>query len=212
MIPLLQDMKLFEEDAILLASRKIAGLSGDIRKAFQICRAAAELVLQKWESESEPQDLKKITFPTVRISDVQKASRESFNVGLSIATSFLRPFQALLLISLASLYRTTGRETGFDIVDIMTKMEAIAGSSGDPQYNPPPSFGETIHLLNSLGESNLVGLKTDKSSLVSFRASRGGSGGAWPVVRMLVQEGELLRGFKKTPHKSLFEKNLPSIF
>lgn len=143
-------MKIFEDDALLLAGKKIAGLSGDIRKAFQICRDAAELVLQKWESDEGKQDGQ---FPTVRISDVQKASRQSFNTGLTIAASFLTPFQALLLISLYSLYRSTGRENGgFDIKDIMIKMDAIAGASGEEQYLPAPNFSETIHLLNSLGE------------------------------------------------------------
>lgn len=91
--------------------------------------------------------------PIVRIGDVQKASRASFNMALLTAVSFSTPFQALLLVTLAALGRSTGRETGgFDIKEIMTKMEAIAGSSGDLQYSPPPSFGETIALLNQLGE------------------------------------------------------------
>jgi hypothetical protein len=69
------------------------------------------------------------------------------------AVSFLSSFEALLLVSLAALRRSTGRELGgFDIQDITTKMEAVASGSGDPQYNPPPSFKETTELLNRLGE------------------------------------------------------------
>jgi hypothetical protein len=91
--------------------------------------------------------------PIIRIGDVQKASRASFNMALLTAVSFSTPFQALLLVTLAALGHSTGRETGgFDIKEIMTKMEAIAGASGDLQYSPPPSFGETIYLLNQLGE------------------------------------------------------------
>lgn len=132
----------------MFAAKKTAALSGDIRKAFQICRAAAELVLQNYEADKENQPI-----PTVRISDVQKASRESFNMAVVTAVSYSTSFQALLLVSLAALLRSTGREVGgFDIKDIMMKMEAIAGASGDHQYSPPPSFGETIRLLNRLGE------------------------------------------------------------
>jgi origin recognition complex subunit 1 len=142
---------------VLFAAKKTAALSGDIRKAFQICRAAAELVLQNYEADKENQAEEAMALPTVRISDVQKASRESFNMALVTAVSFSTSFQALLLVSLAALCRSTGREIGgFDIEDIMMKMEALVGASGDPQYSPPPSFGETIHLLNRLGEVSLV--------------------------------------------------------
>lgn len=126
-------------------------MSGDIRKAFQICRGAAELLLRRIDADKENAPTGK--YPTVRISDVQKASRESFDSALVTAVSFSTPFQALLLVSLASLCRTTGREVGgFDITDIMMKMEALSGSFGDPQYAPPPAFGETIQLLNRLAE------------------------------------------------------------
>lgn len=125
-------------------------MSGDIRKAFQICRGAAELLLQRGqEAGSEAQS----SHPKVRVSDVQKASRESFDSALVTAVSFSTPFQALLLVSLASLCRSTGREVGgFDMTDILTKMEGLSGSSGDPQYAPPPTMGETIQLLNRLAE------------------------------------------------------------
>ena len=113
-----QNCTMFEDDSILFAAKKTAALSGDIRKAFQICRAAAEQVLQNFEAEKENKHQAKKDFPKVRISDVQKASRESFNMALVTAVSFATSFQALLLISLASLRRSTGREVGgFDIKD-----------------------------------------------------------------------------------------------
>ena len=128
-------------------------MSGDIRKAFQICRGAAELVLRRSEDETENRQKSAKSYPTVHISDIQQASRESFDSALVTAVSFSTPFQALVLVSLASLCRTTGREVGgFDITDIITKMESIVGSVGDPQYAPPPSFGETLQLLNRLAE------------------------------------------------------------
>jgi hypothetical protein len=100
-------------------------LSGDIRKAFQICRSAAELVTQKFEDNlvidggHAP-----VLYPKIRIGDVQKASLDSFNIALTAAVSFSTPFEALLLVSLAALSRATGREIGgFDIKDILGKME-----------------------------------------------------------------------------------------
>ena len=145
-------MTIFEDDAIKFAAKKTAALSGDIRKAFQICRAAAERVLNDSTGDDIPRDETRKP-PVVRIIDVQRASKESFSTALLNAVSFSTSFQALALVSLASLCRTTGREFGgFDIKEIVVKMAALANSSGDPQYSPPPSFGETIHLLNRLGE------------------------------------------------------------
>ena len=77
-------------------------------------------------------------------------------MALVAAVSFSTSFEALLLIALAALRRTTGREVGgFDVQDILVKMEAIASASGDPEYSPPPAFGETLELINRLGEVRL---------------------------------------------------------
>lgn len=150
----LQDFDFFEDDAILFAAKKTAALSGDIRKAFQICRVAAESVTQKFEKEEEDQSKSLSTaHPKIKISDVQKASQESFNKALVTAVSFCTPFQALLLIALASLCRATGREVGgFELQDVLTKMEAMANGSGDSQYARPPNVNETLQLVNTLGE------------------------------------------------------------
>ena len=95
--------------------------------------------------------------PIVRISDVQKGSRSSFNTALVTAVSFSTPYQALLLVTVASLGRSTGRESGgFDIQEILLKMESLCGAFGDVQYAPPPTFGETLGLLVQLGEVSNV--------------------------------------------------------
>lgn len=137
----------FEEDAIMFAARKTAALSGDVRKALQICKSAAEAVLTELEFGTRDAG------PVVRIRDVQRVSREWFSSVLSKAVSLSTPFEALLLVSLASLTRTSGREIGgFDITEVMTKVESVAAGSGDLQYMPPPTFGETVDILNRLGE------------------------------------------------------------
>ena len=150
---LFQDFKFFEDDAILFAAKKTAALSGDIRKAFQLCRSAAQLVTQRYEQKQEKEGKLALSHPTIRIGDVQKASLESFNMAMVTAVSFAAAYEALLLVSLAALCRATGREVGgFDIKDILTKMEALANATGDSQYIPAPSFEETIRLLTRLGE------------------------------------------------------------
>ena len=39
----LNRLKVFDQDAIQLCSRKVAAVSGDVRRALQMCRRAAEL-------------------------------------------------------------------------------------------------------------------------------------------------------------------------
>ena len=41
------NLKVFEHDAILLAARKVAGVSGDARRALDICRRATEIAQEK---------------------------------------------------------------------------------------------------------------------------------------------------------------------
>ena len=148
--PLQNAPAVFDKDAILFAARKTAAVSGDVRKALQICKSAAEAVLMEMESEAGSS----VRRPEiVRISDVQKITRESFSSVISKAVSNSTPFEALLLVTLASLSRTSGRGTGgFDMKEVMTKMESIAGGSGDLQYTPAPTITETIDMLHRLGE------------------------------------------------------------
>lgn len=200
----------FEDDAILFAAKKTAALSGDIRKAFQLCRSAAELVTQRFDHSRALKRSISPLHPKIRISDVQKASLESFNMAMVTAVSFSASYEALLLVSLASLSRATGRDVGgFDINDIVVKMEALANASGDSQYVPAPSFEETIRLLTRLGEMNLVDLQTLKSSSVSFRQTQGGSGGAFPMSSLAIDELTISKGLKNTTHHELALKNLP---
>lgn len=147
--------------------------------------------------------------PLVRIPDVQRVSREASDSGLSKAVAQSTPFEALLMISLASLSRSTGRENkGFDIEEIMMKMEAVSGGFGEDQYTPPPRFEETLFLLNRLAESQIVHLETPTNASMSFRSSLTGMGGAWPIASMLMDETNLLLALRGTKHNELAQKYL----
>jgi Cdc6-like AAA superfamily ATPase len=145
-------MKVFDEDAIVFASRKTAVLSGDVRKAFQTCRSAAEMVLARFKEGSKQNNTSQ-ELPLVRIPDVQRVSREASDSADTKAVALSTPFEALLIVTLASLGRCTGRERkGFDVEEILAKMESIAGALGEKQYTPAPSLPELLFLLNRLAE------------------------------------------------------------
>jgi origin recognition complex subunit 1 len=152
------DYQVFEDNAIQFAARKTAALSGDIRKALHMCNAAAEAVIKDEEAGTRVDPEQGRGGPMVCISDVQKVSRECFSSILLKAITFSTSFEALLLVSLASLTQSRGRyDGGFVINELITKMEAISGGSCDVQYTPPPTFGETLDILNRLGEVRTVG-------------------------------------------------------
>lgn len=194
----------FDDDAIVFVSKKTASLSGDIRRAFQICRTAAEYVLR--EHAQVPDEERG---PLVMIRDAVKVSRESFHSAKSQAITRCTVFEALLLVSLASLSKSTGREFGgFDMEEILVKMESLANGLGNPRYLPSPTLAETMDVVARLAESNLVSAETQESTSLTFRASLAGSGGPWPLVSLVVDDLSVLLALKKSPHNALAQKFL----
>ena len=196
----------FDQDSILYAAKKTAALSGDIRKAFQICRSAAEMILLESEGTI---DCPKNENPIVRIKDVLKVSRESTNAAQPKSVGLCAPFQVLFLIALSALSRTTGREYGgFDVEEITAKMRSMADSLGDPMYLPPPTLPETLCMLPHLYDNHLIAVSSPRDRSLSFRASLAGSGGPWPLVSMVMDDLAVLLAVKDTPHCNLAQRFL----
>lgn len=194
----------FDEDAILYASKKTAALSGDIRKAFHICRSAAEMILNEANNATVL-----VANPMVRIKDVHNVSRESTNAAQPRSVGMCAPFEVLFLVGLAALSKTTGREYGgFDVEEITTKMESMAHAVGDPLYLPPPTLSEALGMLSRLRDNHLLSMTTPRDASLSFRASLAGSGGPWPLVSVLLDDLAILLALKGTPHQGLAQNYL----
>ena len=131
------------------AARKTCNYMGDIRKAFHMCKVAAEAVLE--DCSSGKRQVSESSRPTVKISDVQKGSRDVLSLALLQAISCASVYEALVLISIGALKK--GREDGLlEPKDILTKVESIANASGDPRYSVPLSFTNLLMILNRLGD------------------------------------------------------------
>jgi len=138
-------ISVFHEDAFRFASLK-AAYSGDIRSAFQICRNAAEHVLDDIQKGTREGGL-------VQVKDVQRTSREMFSSPFTPYVEHCPVFEALLIVSLASLKKETQRETGlFGVMELFTKMEGVAGATGDPLYLPMCTFYEFNGILNRIAQ------------------------------------------------------------
>jgi hypothetical protein len=55
-------------------------------------------------------------------------------------------------------------------------------------------------------QTRLVSLHTPKSSSVTFRATQGGSGGAWPLISLPMDPSNLRKALRDTAHSALAEK------
>lgn len=183
-----------DPDAVKFAAKKTASRTGDVRRALAICRAAVENV---WSANEDS-----VLAPIVRIKDIQEVSRDSFHSTYARCISMCTTFEALLLIALAALTKSTGRETGgFDVEELLSKMEALANGSGDPEYSPPPNLDELFGLMSRMSSSRLIVL--GKPVMVNSVV-----GGPWPRVCSAVDEVTVLSAFRSTRHHALAQKYL----
>ncbi len=144
---------IFHPDAIKFAARKISAESGDIRKVFHLCKAAAENVHNLITSGDRHLPVSSSQFGIININDIQTASRKMFNSELYYGVTDATCMEALLFVSLASLKRQLARERGgFDVKEVVQKMEGVSSSFGDENYLPSPTCSELLRMLNRLGE------------------------------------------------------------
>jgi hypothetical protein len=115
-----------------------------------MCKVAAETVFEEYSSGKW--QLVRGSRPMVRISDVQKGSRDMFTSIVLKAVSCSTDYEALLLISLGALKR--GRDDrSFQVKEILTKIESIANASGEPRYmDARLSFADVLGMVNRLGD------------------------------------------------------------
>jgi len=187
--------KVFEEDAIKFAARKTGNLSGDIRKAFKMCKTAAENVFEDYNNGKR--ETTRNSQPMVRISDVQKGSRDMHASILQLAVSCSTDYEALLLISLCALKRTR-KDDSFSVREVLTKIESVANTSGEARYmDAHLSFDDVLGMVNRLGNAGIVQLITYTSS-------------PWPWIATHLETTEILACLRDTPHSKIADKHLAS--
>ncbi len=91
----------FDPDALQLVSRKVASLSGDARRALDLCRRAIEMALAKGKE-------------MVELDDVMSAHEEMFSSPRILAIRSCSFYEQLLLNAIVSCFRSSGvEETNF---------------------------------------------------------------------------------------------------
>lgn len=133
----------FESDAIQLVARKVASVSGDARRALDICRRATEVAETDAKATGKSQ--------LVTMLHVQKAVQEMIaSVKVLAIKSFSKLEQIFLQAVAAEVTRTGIEETSF--LGVYSQFEAIAQISGIKV--PPPT--RSVQLCAKLGASRLL--------------------------------------------------------
>ena len=92
----LKELNIFDIDAIVFASRKVAAVSGDARRALEICRRATEIA----ERENA----------LVTINHVDYAIKQMFSSAKIIALKHATKHEQIFLKAISYLYQHTGLE------------------------------------------------------------------------------------------------------
>jgi origin recognition complex subunit 1 len=95
----LDGLDVFSADAIDLCSRKVAAVSGDARRALDLCRRAAELAQTRGGH--------------VELGDIQQALKEMSSSPIVAAMESCSLHEQLLLVAILSQFRKSGVEETF---------------------------------------------------------------------------------------------------
>jgi len=204
----LREVECFEDGAVEFAARKTVGLSGDCRRAFLVCAEAVKGVIDRVRAEKEL-GKEDISY-TVKVRDVVNAVRGMTDVPQLQSLRCCSDFDALVVVSAASLLSSTGREEGgIGVEELRQKMSAVAAALGDSAFLPIPSFPELLQILNRLNDCRMIILETPKNQ--SMRLAAAGTSGVWPLVFLNVDVYDVLDVLVQTKHRKLAEKNLRRI-
>ncbi len=97
---------IFDPKAVELASRKVAAISGDIRRALQTCRSAANLARARWLAAPAAQK------PGVKVTaaDINAAARQLAASNVVASLKGAAPLERLVLLSAALCQRNATSE------------------------------------------------------------------------------------------------------
>lgn len=142
----MQGLEAFDPDAIQLVARKVAAVSGDARRALDVCRRAAEIA-----EHSLHESPKKTTRHVVGMSHVDRAIQEMFSSPKILAMRCLSQQEQLFMRAVVAEFRRTGvEETTFSKVYnqhiTICRLEGVK----------PPTFSEVSCISSRLSSCRLL--------------------------------------------------------
>lgn len=133
----------FNKDAIQLVARKVAAVSGDARRALDICRRATEIAEAAQKTKGE--------IHVVSISDVQKALTEMIASAKMQAIKSCSKYEQMWLQAVCAEVARTGVEE-CTFIGVYNQFESITAFNGVKIPNP----GQALALCSKLGAIRLL--------------------------------------------------------
>ncbi|XP_065866888.1 origin of replication complex subunit 1B-like [Euphorbia lathyris] len=147
----LKGIDAFENQAIEFASRKVAAISGDARRALEICRRAAEIADYRLKHLSPKADLTATGKGLVGMSEVEAAIQEMFQAPhIQVMKSCSRISKIFLTAMVYELYKTGMSETTFE--KLATTVSSLCTSNGEHF----PGWDALLKVGCLLGESRII--------------------------------------------------------
>ena len=102
----LQELNVFDMDAIIFAARKVAAVSGDARRALEICRRATELA----EKQNKKEILTKKNTTLVNIGHVDEAIKQMFSSAKITLLKQASLMEQYFMKAILKLFQNSGVE------------------------------------------------------------------------------------------------------
>ncbi|XP_078442555.1 origin of replication complex subunit 1B-like [Wolffia australiana] len=145
----LRGVDIFEEQAIEFASRKVAAISGDARRALEICRRAAELV--DYRQKEKCLKMESPGTSLVGIDDVESAIQEMFQAPhIQVIKSSSRLCKIFLVTMVHEIYRTGLCELNFE--KLAAAASRLCASNGEEF----PGWDVLFKVGCKLGECKII--------------------------------------------------------
>ncbi|GAA0142289.1 replication origin binding protein [Lithospermum erythrorhizon] len=141
----------FEKPAIEFASRKVAAVSGDARRALEICRRAAEFADYRAKKELPSSDSATTGNALVGMRDIDAAIKEMFQAPhIQVMMNCSKLSKIFLTAMVYELYKTGMGETTFE--KLATAVSCICTSNGE-QF---PGWDALLKIGCKLGECRIL--------------------------------------------------------
>ncbi|KAL5567141.1 hypothetical protein UlMin_030305 [Ulmus minor] len=147
----LKGIDAFEKQAVEFASRKVAAISGDARRALEICRRAAEITDYRIKILSSNPNNVSEGKPLVGMAEVEAAIQEMFQAPhIQVMRSFCKLSKIFLTAMVHELYKTGMGETTFE--KLAMTVSCLCSSNGEPF----PGYDTLLRVGCKLGECRIV--------------------------------------------------------
>ncbi|KAL9233656.1 hypothetical protein vseg_008622 [Gypsophila vaccaria] len=147
----LKGIDAFEKQAIEFASRKVAAISGDARRALEICRRAAEIADFRVKNQASLPDNASAGKTLVGMKEVDAAIQEMFQAPhIQVIRKSSKLSKIVLAAMVHELYKTGMGETSFD--KVASTVSCFCTSNGETL----PGWDTILRVGCKLGESRII--------------------------------------------------------